>query len=138
MSSPVAIPSRGLGRQARSGEGGSGPEARLRSLAALAWRGDPRAYRELLLELSLYFRGYYAARSAAAPFEWETMVQDAPRLVHAKRGTCDSRRFADWAHAIARHVLFAHAGATVADRRETPSTLFASALPEPTWPLMRA
>ncbi|MDE2305827.1 MAG: sigma-70 family RNA polymerase sigma factor [Gammaproteobacteria bacterium] len=67
-----------------------------------ALRGDARAYRALLLELTPWLRSYYAKRLPMA------MVDDAAQEVlmtlHAKRHTYDpAKPFGPWLVAIARY-----------------------------------
>jgi len=69
---------------------------------AAAQRGDAASYRQLLQEVAVWLRGYYARR--LPPSAIQDATQDGLLAIHARRETYDpGRPFKAWLHAIARY-----------------------------------
>lgn len=82
-------------------------ERHLRELMVRGLDGEALAYRQLLAELTRYFRGYFARRLITADIE--DLVQDTLLAVHLNRDSYDrSLPFTPWAYAVARHKLADH------------------------------
>jgi RNA polymerase sigma factor (sigma-70 family) len=78
-----------------------------RSLMTAAQGGESRAYEQLLRELDVWLRRYYARRLPRAAAE--DARQDALLAIHAKRHTyAPSKPFGPWVAAIARHKWIDH------------------------------
>lgn len=89
-----------------------------------AQKGDPAAYRGLLIRLSQllgrYFRGRLA-RSGRSGVDAEDLVQDALIAIDARRHTYDpGEPFTPWAHAIARYKLIDYLRRTSGAMSEMP------------------
>jgi RNA polymerase sigma-70 factor (ECF subfamily) len=75
---------------------------------AAAQRGESRAYEQLLRELDIWLRGYYARRRLSA-MAAEDARQEALLAIHANRHTyAPSRPFGPWVAAIARYKWVDH------------------------------
>jgi RNA polymerase sigma factor (sigma-70 family) len=77
-------------------------------LMAAAQRGESRAYEQLLRELDIWLRGYYARRRLPT-MAAEDARQEALLAIHANRHTyAPSRPFGPWIAAIARYKWVDH------------------------------
>jgi len=81
-------------------------EARLRNQLLLGLRGDERAYRIFLQELSARLRAFFRKRLTSLPDEVEDLVQESLLAIHNQRHTYDSGMpLTAWVHAIAKYKL---------------------------------
>jgi RNA polymerase sigma factor (sigma-70 family) len=77
-------------------------------LMAAAQRGESRAYEQLLRELDIWLRGYYARRRLPA-MAAEDARQEALLAIHANRHSyAPNRPFGPWVAAIARYKWVDH------------------------------
>jgi RNA polymerase sigma-70 factor (ECF subfamily) len=87
-------------------------ESQLRGLMIAALRGDERAYRDVLGQLTRYLRGYYKTKliqMGRGADQAEDLVQEALMAVHVQRHTYDPEQpFTPWVYAIARYKLIDH------------------------------
>jgi RNA polymerase sigma-70 factor (ECF subfamily) len=71
--------------------------------------GGAAAHRELLMELAVSLRAFYARRVGGDASDVEDLVQETLIAVHVRRESYDpSRPFLTWAFAIARYKLADH------------------------------
>lgn len=105
--SPLSVPGQDLSRsrygvRPRQRESWNRCSERWGHLMAAAQTGDSQAYEQLLRELDVWLRRYYARR--LPPAAAEDAGQEALLAVHAKRHTyVPSRPFGAWVVAIARY-----------------------------------
>lgn len=84
-------------------------ETRLRRLMLDGLKGDARAHRAFLEDVSTLLRGYYRRRLASNPAEAEDLVQETLIAIHTRRDTYDpAYPVTAWIHAIARYRLIDH------------------------------
>ena len=84
-------------------------ERRLKALMVRGLDGDAAAHRELLTQLALLLRAYFARRLGSHASDVEDLVQEVLIAVHIRRGTYDrSQPFTAWSYAIARYKLVDH------------------------------
>jgi RNA polymerase sigma-70 factor, ECF subfamily len=99
-------------------------EGELRDLMVAGLRGDERAYRSLLEQLTGHLRAYYRRRFAAighGPTEAEDLLQEVLMAIHLRRHTYDEGQpFTPWLHAVARHKFLDYLRRTKAALSDIP------------------
>lgn len=87
----------------------SAAEDRLRLLMEQGLNGDAGAHRQLLAELAIYLRVFYARRLGRDAPDLEDLVQETLIAVHTRRESYDpGRPFMTWAFAMARYKMIDH------------------------------
>lgn len=84
-------------------------EDRLRALMIRGLDGESAAHRELLTELAVLLRGFYARRLGGESADAEDLVQETLIAVHTRRESYDrTQPLTAWAFAMARYKLIDH------------------------------
>lgn len=84
-------------------------EERLRLLMERGLDGDAAAHRQLLSELTIYLRAFYARRLGRDALDLEDLVQETLIGIHSRRESYDpGRPFMTWAFSIARYKMIDH------------------------------
>lgn len=98
-----------MSRELPQGNAVSSIESRLKAMMLAALDGDGPAYRELLQELTTYFRAYYRRRLIGGGADAEDLIQETLIALHTRRASYDrSQPFTAWAYAMARYKLVDH------------------------------